>query len=231
MSDHLLSFAVGTGSWCSGLTCQPVTLETAGSNPVEPAIAHSRRIPLSSSSGVTARTRPGHARTGYGADSRRVTRATTVGRELEADLFPRAGACSRPGTIQAPTMPKGGSRRASLRVAVAPRETRKNWAGDARQPGFLTYVSGSHARRDLAAGRSRIWAVLSSFPPQEQGFPRECGLHGCGRPGNGRPHAQKRRAFLIHVARADTWHVAAAGPAPAGARAPPAPAPRAFPFR
>jgi hypothetical protein len=36
---HLLLFAVGTGSWCSGLTCQPVTLETAGSNPVEPAIA------------------------------------------------------------------------------------------------------------------------------------------------------------------------------------------------
>ena len=35
---HLLLFAVGTGSWCSGLTCQPVTLETAGSNPVEPAI-------------------------------------------------------------------------------------------------------------------------------------------------------------------------------------------------
>jgi hypothetical protein len=34
---HLLSFAVGAGSWCSGLTCQPVTLEIAGSNPVEPA--------------------------------------------------------------------------------------------------------------------------------------------------------------------------------------------------
>ena len=35
---HLLSFALGVGSWCSGLTCQPVTLEIAGSNPVEPAI-------------------------------------------------------------------------------------------------------------------------------------------------------------------------------------------------
>ena len=33
----LLSFAVGAGSWCSGLTCQPVTLEIAGSNPVGPA--------------------------------------------------------------------------------------------------------------------------------------------------------------------------------------------------
>ena len=38
------------GSWCSGLTCQPVTLEIAGSNPVEPAIA------LDSSSPVPART-------------------------------------------------------------------------------------------------------------------------------------------------------------------------------
>jgi hypothetical protein len=57
-SDHLLSFAVGTGSWCSGLTCQPVTLETAGSNPVEPAIAHSRRIaPLRSPLGVASRPR------------------------------------------------------------------------------------------------------------------------------------------------------------------------------
>ena len=36
---HLLSFALGVGSWCSGLTCQPVTLETAGSNPVEPALS------------------------------------------------------------------------------------------------------------------------------------------------------------------------------------------------
>jgi hypothetical protein len=38
-SADLISFAVGTGSWCSGLTCQPVTLEIAGSNPVEPAIS------------------------------------------------------------------------------------------------------------------------------------------------------------------------------------------------
>ena len=43
---HLLSFAVGAGSWCSGLTCQPVTLEIAGSNPVEPAIrAHLSPVP------------------------------------------------------------------------------------------------------------------------------------------------------------------------------------------
>ena len=28
------------GPWCSGQTCQPVTLEIAGSNPVGPATAH-----------------------------------------------------------------------------------------------------------------------------------------------------------------------------------------------
>ena len=28
---------LSSGSWCSGLTCQPVTLEIAGSNPVGPA--------------------------------------------------------------------------------------------------------------------------------------------------------------------------------------------------
>jgi hypothetical protein len=36
-SCYTLRSPLSSGSWCSGLTCQPVTLEIAGSNPVGPA--------------------------------------------------------------------------------------------------------------------------------------------------------------------------------------------------
>ena len=68
---HLLSFAVGTGSWCSGLTCQPVTLETAGSNPVEPAIrAYPSPVPARTGLLSSGCTRHEAARGGHAARSR-----------------------------------------------------------------------------------------------------------------------------------------------------------------
>ncbi len=38
MSAMLRHRVTPAGPWCSGQTCQPVTLEIAGSNPVGPAI-------------------------------------------------------------------------------------------------------------------------------------------------------------------------------------------------
>jgi len=36
--NEVLSFRIAADPWCSGPTCQPVTLEIAGSNPVGSAI-------------------------------------------------------------------------------------------------------------------------------------------------------------------------------------------------
>ena len=174
---HLLSSALAaTDPWCSGPTCQPVTLEIAGSNPVGSAITASSYAPSARPDGAfflpgRARAAPVDSRPGRPGRLPPVRRLPSDGHRPRRARRRRARSRSALGWARAAAEPVAADRR-GRRAATSPRPS----ADRRRRP-----PRASHRRRIAVAGARRRASAATPAPPLAAPTSRSCRSPSSGR--------------------------------------------------